>query len=150
MHRLINQKILQETTDTEVQHGFGAKGVLKAMQLGGFTSFLNAQMAQQVRASGPLSQCHCKLGQQAMQCAGLEACLAVPQDGGVGCIAVLLSDFHRDQTPPAHCMSAPVCSQHWLPYRCIGMYDPGAPLCWVSFFSGSQGYAPMTHLLASK
>ena len=90
MHRLINQRILQETLDPSVQYGFGAKGVLKTMQLGGFTSFLNAQMAQQVRASGPLSQLFCQLGQQAMQCAGLEACPAAPQDSEVGFIAMFL------------------------------------------------------------
>jgi hypothetical protein len=90
VHRLINQKILQETLDPSVQYGFGAKGVLKTMQLGGFTSFLNAQMAQQVRASGPLSQFFCQLGQQAMQCAGLETCPAAPQDGGVGFTAMFL------------------------------------------------------------
>ena len=82
MFRMASQRVLQETSDADA-----AKWVLKAMQLGGFTSFLDSQMAQQVRASGPLSQSFWKLGQWAMPCAGLGSCLAAAQVGGVGLIA---------------------------------------------------------------
>ena len=72
MFKMASQKILQETTDADA-----AKWVLKAMQLGGFTSFLDSQMAQQVRAPGTRSLMQLKPGSQAMQCAGLEPCLPV-------------------------------------------------------------------------
>ena len=42
---MASQKILQETTNPDA-----AKWVLQAMQLGGFTSFLDSQMAHQVTA----------------------------------------------------------------------------------------------------
>ena len=80
---MTSQEILQQTTDTDA-----ASSMLKAMQLGGFTSFLDSQMAQQVGASGPLSQSCWQLGQEALRCAGLRPCLAAAQDGEVSFIAM--------------------------------------------------------------
>ena len=88
---MTSQEMLQQTTDTDA-----ASSMLKAMQLGGFSSFLDSQMAQQVRASGPLSQSCWQLGQWALRCAGLQQCLAAAQDGESDLIALLLSIFHRE------------------------------------------------------
>ena len=72
---MTSQEILQQTADTNA-----AVSMLKAMQLGGFTSFLDSQMAQQVRASGPLLQTESEAGTADHAACWPGPCLAAAQE----------------------------------------------------------------------